>query len=71
MSTNFNNDYFTKIDIRSTREIKLFSKKADIKTPHPAGSYSLDRDDQDQLVLHITNPQQFWNASKYLVIVVK
>ncbi len=71
VSTNFNNDYFTKIDIRSTREIKLFSKKADIKTPHPAGSYSLDKDDQDQLVLHITNPQQFWNASKYLVIVVK
>jgi hypothetical protein len=71
VSSSYNNEYFTKIDIRTTKEIKLYSNKADIKTSHPAGSYSLDKDGNDQLVLHITNPKQFWNNSKYLVIVVK
>lgn len=71
VSNNYNNDYFTKIDIRQQKEIKLFSKKADIKTSHPSGSYSLDEDENGQYVLRITDPKRFWSASKYLVIVVK
>jgi DNA repair exonuclease SbcCD ATPase subunit len=71
VSTSYNNEYFTKIDIRTTKEIKLYSNKAEIKTSHPAGSYSLEKDANGQYVLQITNPSQFWNNSKYLVIVVK
>lgn len=68
---NFNRDYFTKIDIRHTREIKLYSRSADMLTAHPAGSYTLQRDANKQYVLRITNPSQFWSTSKYLVIQVK
>ena len=71
MRGNFNKNYFTKIDIRDTREIKLYSKSAEIKTVHPSGSYTLERDANKQYVLRITNPQNFWSTSKYLVIVVK
>ncbi|MGI6222750.1 MAG: hypothetical protein ACOYJG_04005 [Prevotella sp.] len=71
MRGNFNKNYFTKIDIRNTREIKLYSKSATIKTIHPSGSYTLERDANKQYVLRITNPQNFWSTSKYLVIVVK
>ena len=71
MRGNFNKNYFTKIDIRDTREIKLYSKSAEIKTAHPSGSYTLERDANKQYVLRITNPQNFWSTSKYLVIVVK
>ena len=71
VSSNYNTEYFTKIDIRQQKEIKLFSKKADIKTSHPSGSYSLDEDENGQYVLRITDPHRFWSASKYLVIVVK
>ena len=71
VSSNYNTEYFTKIDIRQQKEIKLFSKKADIKTSHPSGSYSLDEDENGQYVLCITDPHRFWSASKYLVIVVK
>lgn len=71
MNGNFNKNYFTKIDIRDTREIKLYSKSAQIKTVHPSGSYTLERDANKQYVLRITNPQNFWSTSKYLVIVVK
>ena len=68
---NVNKDYFTEIDIRTTKEIKLYSKSADVLTSHPAGSYAMEEDDKGQLTLKITNPEQFWSISKYLVIQVK
>lgn len=67
----FNKDYFTRIDLRVTKTIKLYSKSAKLMTNHPAGSYSLEKDAQGQYVLRITNPQNFWSVSKYLVITVK
>ena len=71
LRSNFNKDYFTKIDIRIDKEIKLYSKSAEILTSHPASSYTLQRDANKQYVLRITNPETFWATSKYLVILVK
>ena len=68
---NFNKSYFTKIDIRVQKEIKLYSKKAEMKTSHPSSSYVLEKDAKGQYVLLITDPQTFWSTSKYLVIEVK
>lgn len=68
---NFNKSYFTKIDIRVQKEIKLYSKKAEMRTSHPSSSYVLDKDAKGQYVLRITDPQTFWSTSKYLVIEVK
>lgn len=68
---NFNKNYFTKIDIRDTKEIKLYSRSAELKTQHPGSSYTLTRDANKQYVLRITNPQLFWSTSKYLVVLVK
>ncbi|MBQ0163815.1 MAG: hypothetical protein KBS75_01275 [Bacteroidales bacterium] len=70
-SGNFARDYFTKIDTRTTKVIHLYSKSASLKTNHPAGSYSLDKDTKGQYTLRITDPDTFWSVSKYLVIVVK
>ncbi len=70
-STDFNKDYFTEIDIRTTKEIKLYSKHAELLTTNPSGSYVLDKDDKGQLTLKITNPKEFWSVSKYLVIQVR
>ena len=70
-SADFNKDYFTQIDIRTTKEIKLYSKRAELLTTHPAGSYELVKDDKGQLTLKITNPTEFWSISRYLVIQVK
>jgi predicted nucleic acid-binding Zn-ribbon protein len=66
-----NLDYFTECDIRTTKEIRLYSKSATLLTSHPANSYTLDKDEKGELTLNITNPTQFWSASKYLVIQVK
>lgn len=70
-SGNFNKDYFTQIDIRVDKVIKLYSKSAKLMTTHPADSYSLDKDAKGQYTLRITDPTRFWSVSKYLVIIVK
>ena len=71
LRSNFNKDYFTKIDIRIDKEIKFYSKSAKMMTSHPASSYTLQRDANKQYVLRITDPQAFWSTSKYLVVMVK
>ena len=71
LQSNFNKSYFTKIDIRVQKEIKLYSKSAKILTMHPSSSYTLQQDANKQYVLRISNPQIFWSTSKYLVIQVK
>lgn len=67
----FNKNYFTEIDIRTQKEIKLYSKSAQLLTNHPSGSYSLEKDAKGQYVLKINNPNTFWSVSRYLVIQVK
>ena len=71
LQSNFNKSYFTKIDIRVQKEIKLYSKSAKILTMHPSSSYTLQQDANKQYVLRISNPELFWSTSKYLVIQVK
>ncbi len=70
-TADFNKDYFTEIDVRTTKEIKLYSKRAEMLTNHPANSYTLDKDEKGQLTLKINNPKEFWSVSRYLVIQVK
>lgn len=71
LQSNFNKSYFTKLDIRIDKEIKLYSKSARILTNHPSSSYSLEKDANKQYVLRITNAESFWSTSKYLVVLVK
>lgn len=71
LQSNFNKEYFTKIDIRVDKEIKLYSKSAKLLTTHPASAYTLQQDANKQYVLRITDPQAFWSTSKYLVVQVK
>ena len=71
LQSSCNKNYFMKIDIRVTKEIKLYSKSVKLLTTHPSGSYQLVTDENKQYVLQITTPQLFWSTSKYLVVLVK
>ena len=71
LQSNFNREYFTKIDIRVDKEIRLYSRSAKLLTSHPASAYTLVQDANKQYTLRITNPQLFWSTSKYLVVLVK
>ena len=70
-TSDFNKDYFTKIDIRKTTVIPLSSKSAKILTTHPEGSYALMKDSKGEYTLRIRDAGKFWSVSKYLVIRTK
>ena len=67
----FNQNYFTSIDLRETTSLEIGAKKADILTAHPNGSYSLDKNENGLLILNISDPKLFWSTSPYLVIQVE
>ncbi len=70
-SSDFNKNYFTEVDIRTLKEINLYSKKAELLTSHPEGSYTLKKNQKGEYVLNVTNAKKFWSVSKVLVILVK
>ena len=61
---------FSRIDIYSTKEIAIAAKKVKILTNHPETSYKLEDTKLGVTNLIITNPDEFWATSKYLVIEV-
>lgn len=65
----FNKDYFTKIDISQVTSITIGAKKAKILSSHPSSSYKLVGEKSVEK-LEILNAEDFWGASKYLVIVI-
>ncbi len=71
MKADFNKGYFTKVDITSLSEITLGAKKAKFITTHPIGSYKIEGAEGKAEKLVIINSEEFWSASKYLVIVVE
>lgn len=71
LKEDFDANYMTKIDIRNTTVIPLSSKSADILTNHPAGSYTLLKDNKGLYTLRISDAAKFWSLSKHLVIKVK
>lgn len=70
MKKEFSKEYFIAIDIRNTKSIELFSKKAKFLTTHPAASYTLEKDNSGMLILKINDYKSFWSVSRYLVIQV-
>ena len=69
LSSDFNKEYFTKINIEKTTSINLGAKKIKILTTHPSNSYKLIGE-KPIGKLEITNTKEFWSASKYLVIIL-
>lgn len=68
---NFDDEYFTELNIKETKTIPLHSKKATVISEHPADSYTLVEEDGQVAYLQIDNPEEFWKISKYAVIEVK
>jgi chromosome segregation ATPase len=68
LSEDFNTELFTKIDIRQTTQIMAPGKKAQIVTTHSTSSYKISGEG-DSRVIEILDKNEFWKASKYLVIV--
>ncbi len=68
LSKRLNPNQFQKIDIRETVTIPFEAKKVEIVSTHPQGSYEVLMGEKIVEGLEITDPNQFWLNSKFLVI---
>lgn len=60
---------FVTIDQREQVRIPVMSKKVELITPHPAGSYVLEKDAKGKVnAIEITDPAEFWQSSQYLIV---
>lgn len=59
---------FNEVNIQETKRFYIDSKKMEIVTEHPADSYKLIRDNDKIKYIEITDPDNFWRISKYLVV---
>lgn len=65
-------EQFNKIDIYEKTMIPVNSKDPEIVTVHDINSYDLIKGEDGTVQwLKVTNPDKFWRANKYLVIVTK
>ena len=66
----FNDEYFTELDLTKTKSIDIDGgKKMKIITDHPHSSYSVETINNAHKV-NISNAKDFWKVSKYLVVVI-
>lgn len=72
VKNDFDKSHFTKVDVTKLEEVPIYKKSARLVTTHPASSYLLEKDGKKGISkLVITNPSDFWSASKYLVIIAE
>lgn len=62
---------FVQSDKRDLTQIPLNTKKANIMSNHPDGSYELVQNEEGALVLNILDKDTFWSVTNYLVISIK
>ncbi len=70
LKSDFNPDFFTRIDITRDHNITIYGNRPELITSHPNGSYEFKSADGENW-LEITDPERFWSASRYLVIQVR
>ncbi len=70
LKADFNKDFFTRIDITRDSEITIFGNDPELITLHPSESYTIYEED-DVYYLSVLDAEEFWSASRYLVIRVK
>jgi uncharacterized coiled-coil protein SlyX len=71
MLPDFNQEAFTQIDVTSTKLIEVNKKDAKLISTHPNGTYKVQRTNDKVTSIEITDPDKFWKASKYLVVVTE
>ena len=64
-------ELFHEIDIRDVKQIPIYAKHWEIVTGQDPDSYELSYDNNQVNWINITNPEKFWNKTKYLVIVIR
>jgi hypothetical protein len=70
LKTDFNKDFFTRIDVTRDFDITIIGEDPELITSHPSNSYQFVVE-EDETFLRINDPERFWSASRYLVIQIR
>lgn len=60
---------FKSADLTNLHQINLDGRFVRMVTPHPTDSYRITTGSADKII--ITDPEDFWSKSKYLIIIIK
>lgn len=71
LKDDFDRSKFIKIDKRRNTLIPVFSKKAKLVTKHNSSSYEWVVEDQQIKWIKISDPELFWESTKYMVIATR
>ena len=71
LSTPVDRSQFVPVDKREYTTIPVFSKKAELITPHDPSSYEIVTYEDGVKWIQITNPDKFWDGSDYLVVATR
>ncbi len=71
IKSDLNETYFTELDMRDTKQLPIFTKKAKIISEHPDSSYKFVHEDDQITYLEIENPDEFWKLTKYVIVETK
>jgi septal ring factor EnvC (AmiA/AmiB activator) len=71
MGTKVDKSKFTKVDITQFATLPIDKKKLKLITTHPVGSYKIVSTKDKVSDIVITDPEEFWSISKYLIAEVK
>ncbi|MCB9223327.1 MAG: hypothetical protein R2780_09525 [Crocinitomicaceae bacterium] len=69
LKDDFNEQYFTQVDITREKSIEITGEKVKFITDHPSSSYDVISNGSKH-VIKINDPKTFWKVSKFLVVVV-
>ncbi|MEL7534140.1 MAG: hypothetical protein AAFN10_22730, partial [Bacteroidota bacterium] len=71
LSQDFDPNVFTAVDITDFDRIPVETKKMKLVTAHPSDAYAVNETEKGHVEsLEITDPEKFWSASRYLVVVL-
>jgi hypothetical protein len=70
LKSDFNKDFFTRIDVTRDFEITIVGENPELITSHHSDSYQIVKEEGETL-LRISDPDRFWSATRYLVIQIR
>jgi len=71
LNENVDRERFNQIDIRETLFFPVDGEEVELVTHHPDGSYRIEKNGEAKTQLVVSNPEKFWESSRYLVMMVK
>lgn len=71
LNSNLSRDEFAKINMYEDTKISMLGTDPKLISKHPANSYTIEANGDNLTQLTITNPDEFWKITNYLVVQVK